>query len=496
MLLKADILFAPEGEKKRALLVFLWIAYALITALLISNHAPWQDEALAWLIAREVGWFNIYMEAGGNVSPSLWYYILAVPAKLGFPYESMQVVHWMGACCAAGIFLFRAPFSILFKALFIFSFYIAYEHAAIARVYMPTLLLMWGVCSCYAKRYQRPILYGVLVALLAHTSFFGILIAIFLLIDFLFYREGALIREQSWAVVVMSLAILLSVLGFALDKFSWSTYVHPIYFFHPETIRDVFYFSYFAPHSEHFFPLGIKSLLWRVGPWLGVLYGVLTLWLLKRWRAYGFMSFLILSWLVIIYFSVFKYVWPGPRHYSFCLMFTVMFLWLGKVRYQAEKTRIEDFIGILFLGSFALGVLGTVAQGYRDFQLPYSGSKRMAEYLIGHKLDDNVFIGHAPVVTACILPYMPKASLWDPRKMKGVRYIHFDALTTERQGDAEVLSLVDDHFVSSGKVYLISREPVSQVALKRLRLVYSTEGYKDSLWLYVIKGAGSGKAPN
>ena len=491
MLSKMDILFSPKGENNKGILVFLWIVYAVVTALLISNHAPWRDEAFVWLIAREASWLDIFKEAGAQVAPSLWYYILAVPAKMGMPYWTMQGLHWFGACLAVGIFLFRAPFSILFKALFIFSYYVAYEHAAIARVYMLTLLFMWITCSFYAQRYQRPILFGFLVALLAHTSFFGILVSIFLGIDFFFLREGDLTRRQLGALVIISLAILLSVFGFTFDKFSVGAYLHPAFFFHPDRIREVFSYAYLPPEAGYFFSDGIKAIFGFIAPWLGVLYAILTLGLLKRWRAYGPAVFFVFSWFLICYIAVFKYLWPAPRHYSFCLIYAVMVLWLGKVRSQAPKTIMESLIGILFVIAFSLGILSTVAQGYVDSRRPLSGAQLMAQYLIDHKLDDKTFIAEEAQFVSSILPYMPKASLWDPKKLKPVRYIHFDSSFSDELKISQILSRMDRSLTTFCPTYFIAARgrPDMRMA-RRLKLIYIANGQEETFRLYLVTHPG------
>ena len=487
MLLKVNLLFAPYGKKNRALLVFLWIAYAIVTAFLISNHVPWVDEAFVWLIAREVGWWDICREAAAHHSPSLWYYILAVPAKLGLPYWIMQVLHWLGACLAVGIFLFRSPFSILFKAAFIFSFYIAYEHAVVARVYMLTLLLMWSACWCYVKRYKRPVLYGFIIALLAHTSFYGILAAIFFGADFCFSRKVALTRRQWCAFAIMLLAILMSLYVLMLDEHVSSFYRNFFPFFRLDRMHDMFYCIYFSPSAGDLLSPRINSIFWLIVPLLGALYGILTLWCLQKRKAYSFMVFLVLSWLIIIYIIVFYYLWPSPRHYSFYLMYAVMFLWLGKVRCPGADSTVESFFGLLLVLAFSFGVLGTVAQGYRDLRLPYSGSKKMAEYLMEHGLDNKILaVEHAwPGVS--ILPYMPKASVWDPRTLKFVRYppTAFGSMIDQRMN--LTLSLIDKYFGFHGPKYLICEEQVIVGReARRLKLLYFADGQTDKFWLYRV----------
>ncbi|MBF0123327.1 MAG: hypothetical protein HQL21_08005 [Candidatus Omnitrophica bacterium] len=492
MLSKMDILFAPDEEKRRPLLVFLWIAYSLATALLISNHAPWRDEANVWLIAREVGWLDIYKEAGSHKSPSLWYYVLAVPAKLGLPYWVMQLSHWLGACFAAWIFLFKAPFSILFKATFIFSFYIAYEHAVTARVYMLTLLFMWIACWCYAKRYERPILYGCIIALLAHTSFFGMFAAVFLIVEYFFVPDNMLTRRQWCAVCIMFLGFFLSVAGLIPQKGGALYYFKPDFSFCLWNIQRVFYSAYLAPNANYLFSSGVKEALWFMASWLGALYGILTFWLLKRWRSYGLMLFLVLGWLMILYGSAFRYIWSGPRHYSFCLIYTVMVLWLGKARYRPAKTTIDSLIGGLLLVSFLFGILGTVIQGYRNSCLPFSGGKRMAEYLVERKMDNKTFVVEDIMFAISILPYMPEASLWDPRKGKSIRYLHFDRSSFKELTITQVLGQVRRKFGSSDPIYLISHKEVINKNTKKLKWLYTARGQVETFWLYLVTGSRKG----
>ncbi|MBF0123328.1 MAG: hypothetical protein HQL21_08010 [Candidatus Omnitrophica bacterium] len=487
-----DILFSSQGEKSKASLVFLWLAYAVTTAFLMAHHSPWHDEAFVWLIARELSWLDIYREAGAHHAPSLWYYILAIPAKLGLPYWTMQLIHWLGACFAAWIFLFKAPFSTFFKATFIFSFYIAYEHNITARVYMLTLLFMWSACWCYAKRYERPVLYGLIIALLANVSFLGLLVAIFLAMEYLFFRDSALTRIRWCSIVIMFLAILLSVYGLTLNKYASPYFSTIVRSFNWKLLPDMLYFSYLSPKANFYFPHEIKAGLKLIAPWLSVLYAILTLWLLKKWRAYSFFVFLVLSWLVIAGLMVFNYSWPAPRHYSFFMMYTVMFLWLGAVRYRSAKTMIEPFLGILFVVAFSLGILGTVAQGAYDLRVPFSGGKKMADYLIENKLDDKVIVASDIIPATAILPYVPNVFLWDARVLRTVRFLHFDHLSKPIPTTRETLSTVEESFFFPGEIYFICHQPITAKWTQRLQLVFSVRAQNDSLWLYLMKGSEDG----
>ncbi|MBF0123329.1 MAG: hypothetical protein HQL21_08015 [Candidatus Omnitrophica bacterium] len=284
----------------------------------------------------------------------------------------------------------------------------------------------------------------------------------------------------------MFLAIFLSLYGLALNEEASSYFGNFFRFSVWERIFEIFYFSFFTPHFAVYFSYEIQVALELIGPWLSCLYVLLTLWLLKKWRAYGLMFFLILSWLTIICVMVFNYSWPGPRHYSFCLMYTVMVLWIGKVGFQTTKTIAESLLGVLFVVAFLCGVLGTVVQAYRDLSLPFSGSKRMAEYLIEHKLDNKTFVVNGAMMTISILPYLPKVSLWDPRRSEAVRYFHFEPSLLEELTISEVFKRMKRKFISSGPVYFISDKPVVEGVSKRLRLLYSAKGWYEEFFLYLV----------
>jgi hypothetical protein len=141
----------------RAILVFALAAYAVITFYTMLHHEPWRDEAFIWLMTRDLSPAQIFHELGYNGSPGLWHSVIYLLNALHLPYVSQKYVHWALACVAAGIFLYKAPFHPLLKLLFIFSYYIVYEHAIIVRVYLITITLIYAVCIAEPDKFRRPL---------------------------------------------------------------------------------------------------------------------------------------------------------------------------------------------------------------------------------------------------------------------------------------------------------------------------------------------------
>src|SRR5215203_1893073 len=116
--------FASQNLKARYCFA-IFVAYAAVLTIAVAHHEPWMDEAQAWLLAKDtnpVELFVQYLRYEG--SPGLWHLILMVPAKLGFPYVTLNIVS--AVIAAAGVFLFLrfSPFPPAVKILFPFSYFV------------------------------------------------------------------------------------------------------------------------------------------------------------------------------------------------------------------------------------------------------------------------------------------------------------------------------------------------------------------------------------
>ncbi len=130
--------------------------YAVITLITAFFHEPWRDEAQAWLLARDLSPLGLIREMGYDGSPALWHFILMPFAKAGIPYPAMQFIHWGIAVTAVAIFLYKSPFHLIFKILFIFSYYMIYEYSIIARSYILSILFLFSIASIYREKLKRP----------------------------------------------------------------------------------------------------------------------------------------------------------------------------------------------------------------------------------------------------------------------------------------------------------------------------------------------------
>ncbi len=154
------------------------MGFTLLSLLLLFNHEPWRDEAQAWLLARDSTSIGALIgQMGYEGSPALWHVILFLPAQLGLPYRTMFIIHFLIMLTAVITFMRHAPFSRAQKILFIFGYYALYEYNAIARNYAISVMLLFFIATMYKNRFERPVVYAMLIFLLSNSNVHNLVIS-------------------------------------------------------------------------------------------------------------------------------------------------------------------------------------------------------------------------------------------------------------------------------------------------------------------------------
>lgn len=175
-------------DKNLILCCGIFAVYAVLTFIGAANHELWFDEAQAWNIARDNDIAGIFHQLGYEGHPPLWYLILYIPSHLGLSCEILPYISWFITGLAGALVMFRAPFNIFVRSALLFSGGFIFTNSVMSRVYCLINLVMVLIAILYPKRKRYPILFGLLIALLANThiimsGFIGIL-GIFMITDF------------------------------------------------------------------------------------------------------------------------------------------------------------------------------------------------------------------------------------------------------------------------------------------------------------------------
>jgi len=166
-----------KNEKAVNRILFCVFCFSLIIISLF--HEPWFDEAQAWMIARDASLYELlFVMPHYEGHPALWSLLLAVPAKLGVPFEiGLKIIGFIITSVSTYLIIFKSPFPKCIKYFLPFSFFFFYQGGVIVRPYAFLILVLSLLGYFFNKRNERPFLFSFLLFLLCCTSAYGIVFA-------------------------------------------------------------------------------------------------------------------------------------------------------------------------------------------------------------------------------------------------------------------------------------------------------------------------------
>lgn len=390
----------PGEPLRPRILIVLFALYAAITLVLTLNHEPWRDEADSWLVARDIPPSEIISWTRNAGTPYLWYALLTPLAQAGLPYISQGIFHLLIALAAAAVFLVRAPFGAITRALFLFSFYLLYQYAVIARTYSLGLLLTFCALALHDKRESRPIAYATIVALLCNTNAHSIGIAAAAILLYVIDMVWPALRGRiaNGARHASALSIMIAGMAVAFVQLYTPGHLVP-----PNVVSPPSFAAFVEAMARAFMPAWEST--WTI-VWSAVLLIVVTL-VIRKSRAGLVMLFVPLTALALI----FTYLWVGGfRHYGLILTATIGALWLAGG--SAAPSRLTSAAILMINVSLALSLPIAAQFAWSDLTKNYSGSKEMAKYLQSHGLDPMPIAAHPPAQCEAVLAHLRSRAFW------------------------------------------------------------------------------------
>jgi hypothetical protein len=385
--------------------ILIFAVYLVLLAAVVARHEPWMDEAQAWLLAKDASLtelFVTYLRYEG--SPGLWHLILSIPAKLNFPYFTINVLAAIFSALAVWLFLRYSPFPPLVKILFPFSYFILFQYAAVARNYCLVAPLLFLIAINFKSRLEKPIVFSLLLCLLANVSTHTFLIAgAFLAVHLLDVVKAwkeldkrAKIGQIITFLMFGAVSVLIVLMLFpASDHFlgnvnNWS-------------VTNFLYVTRWSVSSALLFDES-SGFRW-LQVWLSLAVFFITIfWLIRKRLAlwYLFPQFLILA-----LFSV--------RYWNLWHVGIVFFLWIFAlwISFDKDKTEISapSVPSKIMLALLAIVLATQIYWAFyavrSDFRQNYSGSKEIAEYIKENNLENRkIFVSGWK--SAAIHPYFDK----------------------------------------------------------------------------------------
>ena len=372
--------------------------YALLVVFSTAHHEPWRDEGQAWLIVRDLSLPAVFGQMGSEGTPAFWHLVLFPLAKLGVPYTSEFVVHVLFAIAAVAILLWHAPFPLWFKVLFVFSYYMSFEYAVIARNYNLTVLILFALAAIHQERIARALVYGLLVALLANTNTHSFAMAAGL--GLLFVVDAWRRRQLRGGVLVAAVTMALGGCLALLNVHSSS---------HNQMFGDRLAMNLKAPlvAVKNAFLPGFPNQAAIIGAAAMALVAV-VLW--RRSRAALWLLVCGSSGLFAI--LVLKH-FGGLRHHGLLLVFVIYALWIAWDQRRDGSARLTERMVLWTMGALFIVAVPYSFRAHRaDAVGLYSGSRPMAAFMIHNGLQGRFLAAHKSAPTSAVLPFLPGKQAW------------------------------------------------------------------------------------
>ena len=465
------------------------LGYALLTSILVAHHEPWRDEVDAWLTARDETPLAVFKLAGYSGTPALWYLLQMPFAKLGLHFATQGILNLLISVSAGAVMLWCSPLPFSLRLVWLFSYYMSFEYAVIARNYALGILLVLSAAALTEKRWERPITYGVVLALLGNVSahFFFVAGVFWALwtgeMAMPWLKPGSGEKQVPQALASSTHGSIIAASGLALAF--WQLLPASDGQFAPEVLRQTEW-KYFivAPYRALLFS---GDALWHL-PLVIVAYGATAIWLANRRRT---LAFFIGSYAALSYIFVFKYV-AGTRHFGLHLIVLIVAHWLGANEalgkplfrlperwcYRARPIAIVS-IGLALFVSLLMGAhIWT-----KEIREPFSEAQAMGDFLRTAGYADRTIAAHPPAEGSAVLGFLLPRRFYYPALGAYGSHMPWNRLYFETRSlpleDAIAITnraFPDWHDEAGRAVLLLTIEPLQKPYAQEFQLLHRTSG--------------------
>lgn len=371
--------------------------------------------------------------------PAIWYFIIYVGWLLIKSPIVLNIASLIIVITAVIIFLFRSPFSLLQKGLFIFGGLPLYEYSVMSRNYGIGMLLLFVFFSLYPDRFKKPILIGTAVFLLAQTNLICIIIsfAIFLSIaaEYFFNRKRIDVPDFYANRIIIGLVLMLG--GFILAVIQIyppdpATVVTQNKTFDISTIIKACMIVLWSPGNFFHNGFGMESIRTvSLIIWLTLLYFIRRPFILV-------MLFISILGIGFTFIEIFR---GEYRHQGFIYILFICAFWIEKENLIELKKNLlfylrEGFIYILLFFQIyaAIDIISM------DIQYQISSSRSFSNFIKKNSEYNNAIIVGEPDYYLESLSYYISNPLYFPRENRFGKVVSFTTANKRKLSLAELLN--------------------------------------------------------
>ncbi len=473
------------------------IIYIVSSIVLSLFHEPWRDESQAWVLAQNSSFFQIFQLCASEGHPLLWFYLIKIIIMFGCSFEFFSLISIFFTSLAVVLMLKFSKLCKLLQIIFIFSPLFFYYNPVICRIYSVLILLVCLLCALWNNRNDKPILYGILVALMfqTHVLLFGLAIGcIFDMLIELIKNNKKMIKKRVIALLIPCMSFLMAIIELKQPDGT-------------ETFIDITFDSIMNNFSAKRMWDGINSIAIKlqlpnaniVGKMLlstiGFFIILCCLLLLKdTFRRDNLNQCIVFLTSVIVYCGIIIFV-RNSAHIQMSIVLLMLLMYFSwTVHFDTMKNNI--FVVVLLIILLAC-MPRLIYDTIKDIEYPFSGSKEIANIIESEVESDSIIVVSNNPYSTSVVAYLANSDflIWDITY--GEEYvIHKWGKTPTREIDNNnIYDYINEdlrQFVEGKKIYYVqtSKKIITDMNIPNMISIGGNEqsnNWNEYYWLYEVE---------
>lgn len=416
--------------------ILLTILFAIITFNSVLHHEIWADEAQVWLLVKNLSVPELLKHLVNEGHPSFFYLLVMPFAKLNFSILAMQTISWLGTVLGAFMVLQFSPFNKFTKFSIITSAGFLYFFPVIARNYSILPFLVTLAAYLYAKNKEKPVLYAIVLALIAntHVIMFGFVFALacIFLYDNVIKQWKELEPEKkkenliSFSIIVLGLfALIMQLYGtFGSNSaivFSFERLTFNISYVLRQFFLNMVDYTVVRTHAIYGMTLYGSILLAAL-----TIFSLVALFITNK-RAFWAASCGIFFQFVIYILSYRSYIYPTRIACAYLILLFCFWITIINPDFEGKfKFLNKKFLNIILALMFFLTFLNGVRFTLMDLMNNYSCAKVTASFIEKNIPQNARIITTNDPFSLGLYYYLPQNRLWSIMQRKYIKYVVWD----------------------------------------------------------------------
>lgn len=475
------------------------IVYSLLTFIAVLHHEAWRDEAQTWLLVRDLNLTELFSKLSTQGHLCLWYVILFPVVKLGLPYFSMQIIHWLLVVFTASVFLFKAPLNKFIKVFFLLSYYMLFEYGVVATDYILTILFLFLIAASYPSRFINPKRYALLILLLCNCHILGFGAALALMLIYFIECRRNKINNSFIPLIIMMCGAVLTVLQLLPAANAMVDATVPTgYLPH---INSEAGWTILTSVKNAFIPITANYIELKTPLFFFICLCLLFVSLIKR-KNVLFILLISLAWIFYVFVTKVSGYWRYDGMILVCIIFC---LWIkqfspdkenylstllgNKINYAVVETTFTIFLVLCLIVNSVFGISGIK----KEYTSNYSGATEMATFIKQHNLEGNE-IATYQCWSVSVAAYLPKTKLWSVEIQKYQSFMITDSvfIRNENLSYREIMNRIKEKYKTETLLLVGEPLPITTDSTVTTTLLFENEqpnwaDNNERYWLYKVR---------